>query len=83
MCQEYLQLLGPVNGAKVFSYNSTSRNCYLLETGDKSCTSISGPKIPSVDDCFGNTTTTSTLPTTTRVRIWLPEIIFENFYGVK
>ena len=65
-CQEYLQLLGPVYGAEVFFFSDLEGVCYLLDSADRACVSMSGPAEPSVADCEEDTTTTtSTTDTTT------------------
>ena len=43
-CQEYLQLLGPVLGAEVFFYSDHDEVCFLLDSADRSCISMSGPR---------------------------------------
>ena len=65
-CQEYLQLLGPVYGAKVFFFSDLEGVCYLLDSADRACVSMSGPAEPSVEKCDEDTkTSTSTTDTTT------------------
>ena len=65
-CQEYLQLLGPVYGAEVFFFSDLEGVCYLLDSPDRSCLSMSGTTAPSVAECEEDTnTTTSTSSTTT------------------
>ena len=63
-CQEFLQLLGPVYGAEVFFFSELEGVCYLVDSPDRSCVSMSGPAAPSVEKC-DDTTTTTTLTTTT------------------
>ena len=63
-CQEYLQLLGPVYGAKVFFFSDLEGVCYLLDSADRACVSMSGPVEPSVEKCDEDTTTTTTKATT-------------------
>ena len=50
-CQEYLQLLGPVYGAEVFFFSDLEGVCYLLDSADRACVSMSGPAEPSVGEC--------------------------------
>ena len=50
-CQEFLQLLGPVYGAKVFFFSDLEGVCYLLDSADRACVSMSGPAEPSVGEC--------------------------------
>ena len=64
-CQEYLQLLGPVYGAEVFFYSDLEGVCYLLDSPDRSCLSMSGPLAPSVEKCEEDITTTVLTTTTT------------------
>ena len=64
-CQEYLQLLGPVYGAKVFFFSDLEGVCYLLDSADRACVSMSGPAEPSVEKCEEDITTTTTKATTT------------------
>ena len=52
-CQDYLETLGPVLGATVFSYSHTEQVCRLLDAGTKTCTAMSGPRVPLVDSCPG------------------------------
>ncbi len=61
-CQEYLQLLGPVLGAEVFFYSDQDDVCFLLDSPDRSCISMSGPKAPSLEDCQDNEEKTTTTP---------------------
>ena len=65
-CQEFLQLLGPVYGAEVFFFSDLEGVCYLVDSVDRSCVSMSGPVAPSVGDCeeSESTTTTTTITTT-------------------
>ena len=68
-CQEYLQLLGPVYGAEVFFFSDLEGVCYLLDSPDRSCVSMSGPAAPSMAECEEATTTkTSTTTTTTTIK---------------
>ena len=62
-CQEFLQLLGPVYGGEVFSYSSVDQVCYILDTEDSDCKVVSGPRMPSVDQCSGSTDTTPMVTT--------------------
>ena len=65
-CQEFLQLLGPMYEAQVFFFSDLEGVCYLLDSPDRSCVSMSGPAAPSVEECEEDTTTTATpTPTTT------------------
>merc|ERR1712110_817106 len=65
-CQEFLQLQGPVYGAEVFFFSDLEGVCYLLDSADRACVSMSGPAAPSVAECEEDTTTsTSTTDTTT------------------
>ena len=64
-CQEYLQLLGPLNGAEVFFFSDAEGVCYQLDSPQRSCLSLSGPAAPSMADCEENMTTTTTSTTTT------------------
>ena len=65
-CQEYLQDLGPVYGAELFFFSDLEGVCYLLDSPDRSCVSMSGPAAPHVAECEEDTTTTATpTPTTT------------------
>ena len=64
-CQEYLQDLGPVYGAELFFFSDLEGVCYLLDTTDRSCVSMSGPATPSVNKCKEDMTTTGTTATTT------------------
>ena len=50
-CQELLQLLGPVYGAEVFFFSDMEGVCYLLDSPNRSCISLSGPAAPSVEMC--------------------------------
>ena len=58
-CQEYLQDLGPVYGAKVFFFSDLEGVCYLLDSSDRTCISMSGPAAPSVIKCEEEDTTTT------------------------
>ena len=64
-CQEYLQLLGPVYGAEVFFFSDLEGVCYLLDSADRACVSMSGPAEPSVAECEEDTTTSTTTTDTT------------------
>ena len=64
-CQEYLQLLGPVYGAEVFFFSDLEGVCYLLDSPDRSCVSMSGPAAPSMAECEEATTTSTSTTTTT------------------
>ena len=64
-CQEFLQLLGPVYGAEVFFFSDLEGVCYLLDSADRDCVSMSGPAAPSVVECKEDTTTTTSKVTTT------------------
>ena len=64
-CQEYLQLLGPVYGAEAFFFSDLEGVCYLLDSTDRACVSMSGPAEPSVGECEEETTTTTTSTTVT------------------
>ena len=50
-CQEYLQLQGSVYGAEVFFFSDLEGVCYLLDSADRACVSMSGPAEPSVGEC--------------------------------
>ena len=63
-CQEFLQLLGPMYEAEVFFFSDLEGVCYLLDSADKACVSMSGPAAPSVTECEETTTTTTTTTTT-------------------
>ena len=63
-CQEYLQLLGPVYGAEVFFFSDLEGVCYLLDSADRACVSMSGPAEPSVEKCDEHESTTTTTTTT-------------------
>ena len=68
-CQEYLQLLGSMYGAEVFFFSDLEGVCYLLDSPDRSCLSMSGPRAPSMAECEeATTTTTSTTTTTTTIK---------------
>ena len=67
-CQEYLQLLGPVYEAKVFFFSDMDGVCYLLDSPDRTCLSLSGPADPSVAECEEDTTTTVTSTTSTATK---------------
>ena len=78
-CQEYLQLLAPVYGAEVFFYSDHDEVCFLLDSPDRSCLSMSGPRAPTLGECQDSETTTSptttaftTLPPTTTAFTTLP-----------
>ena len=64
-CQEYLQTLGATFGAEVFFFSDLEGVCYLLDSPDRSCLSVSGPAAPSVEECEEYTTTSSTTGTLT------------------
>ena len=55
-CQEFLQLLGPVYGGQMFSFNHSSHTCSILDTGDRDCSILSGPR----EQCDSATPSTST-----------------------
>ena len=63
-CQEYLQLLGSMYGAEVFFFSELEGVCYLLDSPDRLCLSMSGPAAPSVAECEEETTTSTTTTTT-------------------
>ena len=67
-CQEYLQLLAPVLGAEVFFYSDHDGVCFLLDSADRSCLSMSGPRSPFLEDCEHNGEKTTTTPPTTSTR---------------
>ena len=58
-CQDYLQLFGSLYGAEAFFFSKPEGVCYLLDSRDRSCESMSGPKGVSTT-CFLATATTST-----------------------
>ena len=64
-CQEYLQLLGPVYGAEVFFFSDLEGVCYLLDSADRACVSMSGPAEPSLAECEEDTTTSTSTTATT------------------
>ena len=64
-CQEFFQLLGPVYGAEVFFFSDLEGVCYLLDSADRACVSMSGPAEPSVEKCDEDTTTSTSTTTTT------------------
>ena len=64
-CQEFLQLLGPVYEAEVFFFSDLEGVCYLLDSADRACVSMSGPAEPSVEKCDEDTTTSTSSTTTT------------------
>ena len=68
-CQEYLQLLGSMYGAEAFFFSDLEGVCYLLDSADRSCLSLSGPASPSVEKCEQEYTTTSISTTTTSTTI--------------
>ncbi len=68
-CQEYLQTLGPVYGAEVFFFSDLEGVCYLLDSADRACVSMSGPTEPSVAECEDDTTTTTKGTTTTTTTV--------------
>ena len=67
-CQEFLQLLGPVYGAEVFFFSDLEGVCYLLDSADRPCVSMSGPVEPSVGECDEDTTTS--LPLQIQSLVW-------------
>ena len=69
-CQEFLQVLGPELGGEVFSYSSEDKVCYILDTGARECSKLSGPRQPNLEQCDTTTTpevTTTTPPATTPI----------------
>ena len=50
-CQDFLQLLGPMYEAEVFFFSDLEGVCYLLDTADRACVSMSGPVQPSLGEC--------------------------------
>ena len=44
-CQEVLQLIGSVFGAQVFLFSENDMVCYLLDSSEKICNTISGPRL--------------------------------------
>ena len=50
-CQQFLQLLGPMYEAEVFFFSDLEGVCYLLDSADRACVSMSGPAAPSVVEC--------------------------------
>ena len=60
-CQEYLKLLGPVLGAEVFFYSDHDEVCFLRDSLDRSCLSMSGPRAPSLGECQGSEDNSSSL----------------------
>ena len=52
-CQDYLHTLGPAFGGTVFSYSHNEQVCRLLDQDTKTCTAMSGPRVPLVDSCPG------------------------------
>ena len=54
-CQEYLQLQGSMYGAEVFFFSDMEGVCYLLDSPDRSCVSMSGPAAPSMAECEEDT----------------------------
>ena len=65
-CQEYLQVLGPEYGGKVFLYSRNTHTCTILDTGARECSKVSGPRQPSLEEC-DDTTTTPKITTTPEV----------------
>ena len=43
-CQEYLQLIGDALNAQVFIFSETDQICYLLDSSEKICDTLSGPR---------------------------------------
>ena len=66
-CQEKLQFWEAVYGAEVFFLSDLEGVCYLLDSPDRSCVSMSGPAAPSVVDCQEDITTETTATSTTTV----------------
>ena len=63
-CQEFLQLLGPVYGGQMFSFNHSSHTCSILDTGDRDCSILSGPR-EQCDSATPSTSTTARIATAT------------------
>jgi len=63
-CQEYLQLIGDALNAQVFIFSETDQICYLLDSSEKICDTLSGPRDPVVDGCETTISTTSTSTST-------------------
>ena len=51
-CQEYLNTLGSTFGAEVFFFSDLEGVCYLLDSPDRSCLSMSGPAGRPVTECM-------------------------------
>ena len=58
-------ILGPLYGAEVFFFSDLEGVCYLMDSADRACVSMSGPAEPSVEKCEEDSTTTTTKATTT------------------
>jgi len=63
-CQEYLKLLGSAINAEVFIFSENDMICYLLDSSEKTCDTLSGPRNPVVDGCQTTNSSTSTSPAT-------------------
>ena len=56
-CQEILVTLGAVLGGDYFVYDSDSHVCTFYDSRVFTCSGVSGPALPSYDDCNSNGTT--------------------------
>ena len=82
-CQEFLQLLGPVYGGQMFSFNHSSHTCSILDTGDRDCSILSGPR-EQCDSATPSTSTTARIATvtTTSGKMWEKNDIKSHFKNI-
>merc|ERR1711915_887719 len=70
-CQQLLNTLAIVTKGEYWVYDSTAHLCTFYNSMGAECTTLSGPKLPDLDQCSGPQTTTTartTIGTTTASR---------------
>ena len=51
-CEEYCQLFQSFGQCSYWVFNSTDSTCNLLNSSNRTCWGLTGPKDPSFDDCI-------------------------------
>ena len=51
-CEEYCQLFASFGQCSYWVFNSTDLTCNLLNSAERTCWGLTGPKNPSFDDCI-------------------------------
>ena len=70
ICQLACSLVG---GCRYFIYDNDYKNCELLDSEDRDCDLILGPKFPLIDQCYNSSLSTSTTVATTPIEPSTPD----------